>query len=182
MWSVESSKRMIKKIIKEYGKEILQEGSESVLGLKDHLDEIVAKAMNIDKDCVTLARQWRIIIERAAITEAIDKVKNILEQENKTESSHNKSEETVIEEVKMIIEDKISLEEEKNITITNIEIEISIEEDTNKEEEEEIMEDIEVIEETLNSHISEEEPNIMNNNSEMSLELEYEKFSLEESI
>jgi hypothetical protein len=110
MWSVESSRRMIKKITKVYGKEILQEGSEPVLGLEDHLDEMVAKAMNIDKSCVSLARQWRIVIERAAITEGIDKVKVILEQETNIESVHSKSEEIVVEEVKMLIEDKIKLE------------------------------------------------------------------------
>ena len=42
---------------KEYSKEIIQEENKSVLGLEDYLDEIVAKAMNIDKDCIILARQ-----------------------------------------------------------------------------------------------------------------------------
>ena len=56
MWSTENSKRLIKKVTKEYGREILQEGSKSVLGLEDHLDTMVAMAMNIDKDCITLAR------------------------------------------------------------------------------------------------------------------------------
>ena len=57
MWNTESSKHFIKKITKEYRREIIQESSVSVLGLADHLDEIVAKAMNINKDFVTLARQ-----------------------------------------------------------------------------------------------------------------------------
>ena len=78
MWNTESSKYFIKKITKEYRKEIIQEGSISVLELADHLDEMVAKAMNVDKDFVTLARQWRIALERAVFTEGIDKVKEIL--------------------------------------------------------------------------------------------------------
>ena len=56
MWNTESSKHFIKKITKEYEREIIQEGSISVLGLADYFDEMVAKAMNIDKDFVTLAR------------------------------------------------------------------------------------------------------------------------------
>src|SRR5437762_11563254 len=81
MWNTESSKHFIKKITKEYGREIIQEGSISVLGLADHLDEIVAKAMNVDKNFVTLARQWHIALERAALIEGIDKVKEVLERE-----------------------------------------------------------------------------------------------------
>ena len=81
MQNTESSKHFIKKITKEYRREIIQEGSVSVLGLADHLDEIVAKAMNVDKNFVTLARQWRIALERATFTEGIDKVKEVLERE-----------------------------------------------------------------------------------------------------
>src|SRR5437868_15465123 len=81
MWNTKSSKHFIKKITKEYRREIIQEGSVSVLGLANHLDEIVAKAINIDKNLVILARQWRIALERAAFTEDIDKVKEVLERE-----------------------------------------------------------------------------------------------------
>jgi len=56
MWNTESSKHFIKKITKEYGREIIQEGSISVLGLANYLDEMVAKVMNVDKDFVTLAK------------------------------------------------------------------------------------------------------------------------------
>ena len=56
MWSTENSKRLIKKVTKEYGREILQEGSKSVLGLEDHFDTIAAIAININKDCITLTR------------------------------------------------------------------------------------------------------------------------------
>ena len=81
MQNTESSKHFIKKITKEYGREIIQEGSVSVLGLADHLDKIVTKAINVDKNFVTLARQWHIALERAAFTEGIDKVKEVLERE-----------------------------------------------------------------------------------------------------
>ena len=81
MWNTESSKHFIKKITKEYRREIIQESSVSVLGLADHLDEIVAKAMNINKDFVTLARQQYIVLEKATFTEGIDKVKEVLERE-----------------------------------------------------------------------------------------------------
>ena len=83
MWNTESSKHFIKKLTKEYEREIIQKSSISVLGLVDHLDEMVAKAINIDKDFVTLARQWHIVLERAAFTEGIDKVKKVLEREQK---------------------------------------------------------------------------------------------------
>ena len=81
MQNTESSKHFIKKITKEYGREIIQESSISVLGLADHFDKIVAKAINIDKDFVILARQQRTALERAAFTEGIDKVKLVLERE-----------------------------------------------------------------------------------------------------
>ena len=57
IWNTESSKHFIKKITKEYRREIIQEGSVLLLGLADHLDEMVAKAMNVDNDFITLARQ-----------------------------------------------------------------------------------------------------------------------------
>src|SRR5205085_4168135 len=110
MWNTESSKHFIKKITKEYEKEIIQEGSVSVLGLADHLDEMVAKAMNVNKDFITLARQWRIALERAAFTEGIDKVKEVLEKEQELAITHQEKINEVIKEVEMGIEEAIATE------------------------------------------------------------------------
>ena len=41
--------------------------------------------MNIDKDFITLARQWHTVLEKAAFTEGIDKVKLVLEREQEVE-------------------------------------------------------------------------------------------------
>ena len=127
MWSTENSKRLIKKVTKEYGREILQEGSKSVLGLEDHLDTMVAMAMNIDKDCITLARQWRIVIERAAMTEGIDKVKLVLEQDTKILDIINLDKEPSSKEIEMELEQKAPTEEIDNQKLIN-EIEMAIEE------------------------------------------------------
>ena len=81
MWNTKSSKHFIKKITKEYRREIIQEGSVSVLELVNHLDEIIAKAMNVNKDFITLARQQHIVLERATFIEGIDKVKEVLRRE-----------------------------------------------------------------------------------------------------
>src|SRR5437868_10724394 len=81
MWNREKAIRLVEIVTKEYGKEIIAEGSRSVMGLKDHIDRMIAKILEVDSDIVTVAREWRKVIERAAITEVIDKVKIILEQE-----------------------------------------------------------------------------------------------------
>ena len=104
MWNTESSKHFIKKIMKEYRREIIQEGSISVLGLTDHFDEMVAKAMNIDKDFIILARQWRIALERAAFTEGINKVKLVLEREQEVGIIQQEIANGIIKEVEMRIE------------------------------------------------------------------------------
>src|SRR5437868_3852608 len=110
MWNTESSKHFIKKITKEYGREIIQEGSVSVLGLADHLNEMVAKAMNVDKDFITLARQWCIALERAAFTEGIDKIKEVLEKEQELAITHQEKMNEVIKEVEMGIEEATATE------------------------------------------------------------------------
>ena len=71
---------MTKKIAKEYGKEILAEGSRSVIGFEDHVDKIVAGIIGVESELVTAAREWRKVIRRAAMHEGIEKVENILKQ------------------------------------------------------------------------------------------------------
>jgi hypothetical protein len=97
---------MICKVISKYGKEIGIEGSNFVLGLEEHLDKMVASLMSLDLEVVKIARQWRLIIERIAITEGFDKIKATLEAE----------------EVKEIVQI------EKDIEINEVEMKIDIEE------------------------------------------------------
>ena len=103
MLNTESYKHFIKKITKEYRREIIQEGSISVLELADYLDEIVAKAMNIDKDIITLAKQWHIALERAAFTEGIDKVKEVLGREQELATTQWEKANEVIEKIEIEI-------------------------------------------------------------------------------
>src|SRR5438132_9763428 len=81
MWNKEKATRLVGIVTKEYGKEIIAEGSKAVMGLEDNIDRIIAEILEIDSDIVTVAREWRKVIERAAMTEGIDKVKIVLEQE-----------------------------------------------------------------------------------------------------
>src|SRR5205085_4011460 len=83
MWNREKAIRLIGVVTKEYGKEIIAEGSRSVMGLEDHIDKMIAEILEVNSDMVTVAREWRKVIEREAITEGIDKVKTILGQEVK---------------------------------------------------------------------------------------------------
>ena len=83
MWNREKASRLVRLVTKEYGKEIIAESSKSVIGLEDHIDRMIAEILEIESDIVTVAREWRKVIERAAITEGIDKVKTILGQEVK---------------------------------------------------------------------------------------------------
>ena len=88
---------------------------------------MVAIAMNIDKDCVTLARQWHIVIERVAMTEGIDKVKLVLEQDTKILDIINIDKEPSSKEIEMELEQKAPTEEIDNQKIIN-EIEMAIKE------------------------------------------------------
>ncbi|CAG8611962.1 5654_t:CDS:2, partial [Paraglomus occultum] len=106
-------RKKYKKITKEYGREIIQEGSTLVLGLADHFDEIVAKAMNVEKELITLARQWHITLERAAFTEGVDKVKEVLEREQEATTTQQENIKEVVEEVEMRIEEERITETKK---------------------------------------------------------------------
>ena len=58
MWNRENAARLISLVTKEYGREIIAEGSKSVLGLEDHLDKLVAKILETECEIVTAARKW----------------------------------------------------------------------------------------------------------------------------
>ena len=83
MWNRAKAARLVGIVTKEYGKEIITEGSKSVMSLEDHIDRMIAEILEIESDIVTVAREQRKVIERAAITERIDNIKIILEQESK---------------------------------------------------------------------------------------------------
>ena len=72
------------------------------MSLEDHIDRMIAEILEIESDIVTVAREWRKVIERVAMTEGIDKVKSILGQENKNTIA--KKDEIVTQESKTDIE------------------------------------------------------------------------------
>src|SRR5205814_8693680 len=82
MWNRENAARLISLVTKEYGREIIAEGSKSVLGLEDHLDKLVAKILGTECKIVTAAREWQKVIEQATIIEGIDKVQLLIEGRN----------------------------------------------------------------------------------------------------
>ena len=66
--------------------------------------------MNVDKNFVTLARQQRIALERAAFTEGIDKVKEVLEREEVVVITQQEKINDVAKEVEIGIEEVIVTE------------------------------------------------------------------------
>jgi hypothetical protein len=117
MWNKEKTKMLIREITKKYGREIAIEGTNSVIGLEEHLDKVVAEVMGLDFEIIKIARQWRTVIERAAIAEGIEYVKQVLEiKEEKKEDLY--IEEKTVEEVEM----KTEVEEQK---LNNIEEDLS---------------------------------------------------------
>ena len=81
--------------------------------------------MLIDKKIITIARQWRKIIERTAISEGIDKVEEILKQEE-LHLQLQRVDIVEVKEVEMTIEAKVHNEEENKKDKDIVEIEIDI--------------------------------------------------------
>jgi hypothetical protein len=170
MWNKERTREMISKIINKYGKEIGIEGSNSVLGLDEHLDKLVANMMGLDLEVIKFARQWRLIIERAAITEGFDKIKELLESEENKEifQAEDKSL-NEIREIEMITE----VEEE---SLKTLELE------SRYKEEQQDMEDIRVTKD-INKKEENKEKNTNNNQRLKGMLVDsYEKVSLDKSI
>src|SRR5205814_352548 len=112
MWKREKTRRLIKEVIRKYGKEIAIEGSNAVLGLEEYLDKIVAELMGVELEIIKIARQWRAVIERAAITDRFDGVRALIESEEEKRMSPTEEETKVeITEIKL---------EEKKQTMPNI--------------------------------------------------------------
>ena len=117
MWNRENVAKLIGIVTKEYSREIIAEGSKSVLGLEDHLDKLVAKILGIESDIITAAREWRKVIERAVITERIDKVQLLLECRDTTITYKiSNIEEQEIKIANKIIEEQRELNKVENIT------------------------------------------------------------------
>ena len=96
----EKTKRLIKEVVKKYSKEIAIEGSNAVLGLEEHLDRIVAELIGVELEIIKIARQWRAVIERAAITDGFDGVRILIESEEEKRMSQTE-EEIKTEEIEM---------------------------------------------------------------------------------
>ena len=85
---------------------MIYDGSNSVEGLAAHLDKMVANIMHIDKNIVTTARKWLKIIERAAISDGIDKVEQILNQEERQTTTQILEDIVETKEIEMLTEPK----------------------------------------------------------------------------
>ena len=132
MWNKDNSIRIVKEITKEYGREILDEGSKSVRGFENYVDKMIAKILGIESEIVTAAREWRSVLERAAMHEGMDNIKKVIEWENagiaNNEAKFEVKELNIIQEETTQVEitrteniiDKIeleSIEEEMQITV-----------------------------------------------------------------
>ena len=118
MWNRAKVARLVGIVTKEYGKEIITEGSKLVMGLEDHIDRMIAEILGIESDIVIVAREWRKVIEKAAITEGIDRVKIILGQENKDTIA--KKDEIVTQESKTdieIVDQAVATNSEDNLEV-----------------------------------------------------------------
>src|SRR5205085_12372865 len=97
---------LIKEVIRKYGKEIVIESSNAVLGLEEHLDKIVAELIGVELEIIKIARQWRAVIERAAITDGFDRVRALIESEEEKRRSHVEEEKIKTEEIEMKLEER----------------------------------------------------------------------------
>ena len=144
MWNREKAIRLVGVVTKEYGKEIIAEGSRSVMGLEDHIDKMIAEILEVNSNIVTVAREWRKVIERVAITKGIDKVKTILGQEVK--HIVERDNELKLQENKTDIEIVYQLETDSSINnILDREIELENDQslvDRNTKEESSQMEEV----------------------------------------
>ena len=127
MWNKENTIRLIGKVTKEYGKEIIAEGSKSVMGIEDHIDRIIAEILGVESEAITAAREWRKIIQRAAILNRIDKVNQILNQEETQTLLQASETHEEIKEIEILTKDKLYNELEANIqSKKTIEVEMEI--------------------------------------------------------
>ena len=93
-------------MIRKYSKEIAIEGSNAVLGLEEYLDKIVAELIGVELEIIKIARQWRAVIERTAITDRFDRVRALIELEEEKRMSHIEEKEIKTEEIEMKLEER----------------------------------------------------------------------------
>src|SRR5437763_2362771 len=105
---------------------MIYDGSNSVEGLAAHLDEIVANIMHIDKNIITTARKWLKIIKRAAISDGIDKVEQILNQEERQTTIQILEDIVKTKEIEMLTEYKTYSNHEEASSENIVEIEIEL--------------------------------------------------------
>ena len=117
MQNKDNSIRIVKEITKEYGRKILDEGSKSVRGFENYVDKMIAKILDIESEIVTVAREWRSVLERAAMIEGIDKVKIVLGQQVEDLTNKrvkNKTTESIIN-IEIETSDQMDLSNEEEI-------------------------------------------------------------------
>jgi len=126
MWNFEKSTNLINKIAQLYGEEIIYDRSNSVESLAAYLDEMVANIMHIDKNIITTARKWLKIIERAAISDGIDKVEQILNQEERQTTTQILEDIVETKEIEMLTEPKTYSNHEEAPSEKTVEIEMEL--------------------------------------------------------
>ena len=169
MWKREKTRRLIKEVIRKYSKEIAIEGSNAVLGLEEHLDKIVAELMGIELEIIKIARQWHVMIERAAITDRFNRVRALIESEEEKRRSHMEEEEIKTEEIEM------KLEEREQVTL-NITASPPNQLASNKLNSEPILTN------KVNSNLTEDMEDIKTNKDTSSAKLNQENFKAEKQV
>ena len=148
MWNKENTRTTTRRFTKKYGRELFQEGSSAIKRIEEFFDEVVASAMIVDKEMITVARQWRTAIKRIATLEGLVKVKEIMIQENRSEKLEVAERSILSTEVEMktvvnveIVESRINADEEiEDIRIINESSEIKPREDVFKKKFEQLEE------------------------------------------
>ena len=78
MWNKESTRTTTRWFIEKYRRELFQKGSSTIERIEEFFDEAVVSAMIVDKEMITVARQWRTAIKRIATLEGLAKVKEVM--------------------------------------------------------------------------------------------------------
>ena len=62
--------------------------------------------MGVELEIIKIARQWHVVIERAAITDRFDRVRALIESEEEKRRSNTEEEEIKTEEIEMKLEER----------------------------------------------------------------------------
>jgi RNA recognition motif. (a.k.a. RRM, RBD, or RNP domain) len=77
MWNKENTSDITRRCIEKYGNELFIRGSQAAENIDEQIDELIAEVMGIDKEIVTIVRQWRTAFKKIAIAEGLNKVKEL---------------------------------------------------------------------------------------------------------